>query len=483
MVVTLRPRESAELRRDRVRPERLGPERSEQTVIIKMKEPLGVSGAVRGALGASRSAMGLDVASALSLPAMPELAGLLQNGYIAGISPVFPTTPSVVAGLAARGGASVVGRSSASAGGAATATAARAASAAPTDTRAERFKLCEVKVERGTNPSDLARYLREMGDRIEYAFVPQVRYPMAKSPSRSRRGTATLSDPLASRQWNHNAVKIHEARKAGGFRDAQEIKVCVVDSGIDATHPDLVNSIDSYENFLSDAEGDNDYKGHGTHCAGIIAAEMNNAIGVAGLCMSPLVICKALPKRGGAWNAKKYYQALGHAIDAGARVVSLSLGGSHDPGEEDVIRDLLAAGIVVVAAMGNEYEEGNPTSYPAGQDGVIAVGATDEADRRANFSCTGKHIALVAPGVNILSTVPTHPCELTQTTHYDAWPGTSMATPHVAAAAALLLSKSPNLTPENVHRKLTQSADRVPGQTERNDSYGAGRLNISKALA
>jgi subtilisin family serine protease len=114
---------------------------------------------------------------------------------------------------------------------------------------------------------------------------------------------------------------------------------------------------------------------------------------------------------------------------------------------------------------------------------VIAVGASDEVDRRASFSCTGKHIALVAPGERILSTVPHYESELADTTMYDSWPGTSMATPHVAAAVALMLAKRPKLTPAQVRKKLCASADKVEWQKKRpSNEYGHGRLNIARAL-
>jgi subtilisin family serine protease len=277
-------------------------------------------------------------------------------------------------------------------------------------------------------------------------------------------------------------VRIHEARRRRGFKDAADVVVAVVDSGIDRDHPDLDRALHSYVNFLSESEDDRDYVGHGTHVAGIIAAETNNRIGIAGLCAARIMALKGLPRQGSRWNAEKYYQALGYPIDRGVRVLNLSLGGGFDRGERDIIADLIDAGITVVAAMGNEFEEGNPISYPAAYDGVIAVGASDEVDRRAPFSCTGRHIALVAPGVNILSTVPRYPSEDASTLEYDSWPGTSMATPHVAAAVALLLAKSPRLTPAAVRKRLRDTADAVPAQDGPDEEYGAGRLNIAAAL-
>jgi subtilisin family serine protease len=366
--------------------------------------------------------------------------------------------------------------------------------------------LCVLEVAPGTDAEHLAADLDQRKDEVEYAYVPPVKYPTAQrsSPRKKKSGTPRIkrassptkkksrrkrskskrpNDPLLSRQWNHAAIQLHRARERSKFDSADEIIVAVVDSGIDKEHPDLIAAIHSYENYLASTEDDRDYVGHGTHVSGIIAATINNKIGVSGICGAQIMAIKGLPRRGNAWNAEKYYKALAHPMDHGAQILNLSLGGGYDPGEEDIIADLFAAGVIVVAAMGNEFLEGNPTSYPAAYDGVIAVGATDEADRRADFSCTGPHIDLCAPGVNILSTVPRYPSEFAETVDYDAWPGTSMATPHVAAAAALLLAKHGNLSPQEVAELLTDSVDRVPGQTDWDEEHGAGRLNLFNALA
>jgi Subtilase family len=413
------------------------------------------------------------IAAAAGLESSPAgaeqslLASLVERGDIAEIIPLFPAAQPFAEG---RGPA-------------------RALAAAVLDASSNLKRsrgLCSVKVSRGTNAEALAGHLNQNSAEVEYAYVPPVKYPLLpprpRKP-RSRRVSSSPNDPLFSRQWNHGAVKIHQARTHRGFVEAGGVLVAIVDSGVDREHPDLDGVIEEYVNFLSATEGDRDYVGHGTHVAGIIAAEINNQIGIAGLCSTRLLVIKGLPRAGNPWNAEKYYQALAYPIERGAKVLNLSLGGGLDPGERDIIADLLDAGIVVVAAMGNDFLKGNPIEYPAAYDGVIAVGASDEIDRRANFSCTGNHIALVAPGVNIVSTVPRYPSEFAQALEYDSWPGTSMATPHVAAAAALLLAKEPGLSPSDVRKRLMDTADRVSGQTRRNPEYGAGRLNIAAALA
>jgi subtilisin family serine protease len=337
--------------------------------------------------------------------------------------------------------------------------------------------LATLEIARGEDPKRMARYLEALGAEVAYAYVPQPRRMFAKKKPPSKK----TADPLLSRQWGHTAVRIAQARKRAGFVEASNITVAVADSGIDASHPDLKSVIGEYKNFLK-GEGAKDYVGHGTHVAGIIAAQMNNGVGVSGLCRAKLLAMKVLPDRV-EWDAAAYYRALAYCIGR-ARVLNLSLGAEEfDAGERDVISDLLDEGVVVIAAMGNEFEEGNPIEYPAALKGVCAVGATDQADRRGDFSNTGRHIALAAPGVAIVSTTPTYTYGHGKR-DYDSWDGTSMATPHVAAAAALLLADDPDLTPAKVIKTLQQSADRLPGMKKRpNNTFGWGRLNLEAALA
>jgi hypothetical protein len=435
------------------------PPKPSDTIVVKLRT---TSSSVRRLTAAA----GLEPEAARVQ--QPLLASLVERGYVSEIVPVFPAAQPFAEG---RGPARALA----------------AAVLEPPGKLKRARGLCTVKVDRGTNAESLAEHLNGQQEEVEYAYVPPVKYPFlpprARKPRTRRRAAATSNDPLASRQWNHGTVRIHQARQRPGFVEADGVLVAIVDSGIDRDHPDLDGVIAEYVNFHSATEDDRDYVGHGTHVAGIIAAEINNQIGIAGLCSTRLLIVKGLPRAGSRWNPDSYYKALAYPIDREAKVLNLSLGGGLDLGERDIIADLLDAGVTVVAAMGNDFLRGNPVEYPAAYDGVIAVGASDEVDRRADFSCTGDHIALVAPGVNVLSTVPRYPSEFAKNLDYDSWPGTSMATPHVSAAIALLLAKSPGLSPSEVRKRIIDTADRVPGQTRRNEEYGAGRLNIASALA
>ena len=422
----------------------------EDAVIVKLRP---TSAPVRAVARAMRA--GTAVAD------MPSsfISRLVENGYATSVDPVFrvEATPDRVP-RHARFLAAAVERPD-----------------GPSNARG----LVEVRVDRGVDAHQLARELSAAGGEVEYAHVPSIRRPFTRRPSRRRPRTAG-PDPLTSRQWAHGAVRIAHARKLPGFLDGSTQTVAIVDSGIDPDHPDLQNVIVEYRNFVS-KESDRDFIGHGTHVAGIIAAVLNNRIGIAGLCGARILALKALARHDRDFSAKEYYRALRYTIGR-ARVLNLSLGGEKDPSEIDVLRDVIEAGVVVVAAMGNEFEEGNPVEYPAGMEAVCAVGATDQLDRRATFSNTGPHIDIVAPGVEILSTTPTYLYDDGRR-NYDSWDGTSMATPHVAAAAALLAAKHPRWAPARIIARLKRTADLVQGRTKRSDDeFGAGRLNIESAL-
>jgi subtilisin len=144
---------------------------------------------------------------------------------------------------------------------------------------------------------------------------------------------------------------------------------------------------------------------------------------------------------------------------------------------------LADGGVAVCGAMGNEYLEGNPIEYPAGYSDVIAVGSVGATLARSAFSNTGAHIALSAPGEAILSTLPRKPSSARAEIGSGVWDGTSMATPHVAAAVAMRLHRSPTSSLANVRKRLAKGARRLPGQVEPwTRTSGAGLLYLPTTL-
>jgi subtilisin family serine protease len=292
------------------------------------------------------------------------------------------------------------------------------------------------------------------------------------------------SDPKANRQWGLNAIEWYAAKRTS----AAKLVCGVIDSGIDRGHPDLAGVVTAYDHAGSSAS---DVIGHGTHVAGIIAALANNDVGITGVVDCKLSIWKVFgddpdPNDGEYYvDMDRYLKALRAMEEARVSVLNLSLGGTESSQVEALLMKRLAkAGVSVFAAMGNEYDEGNPTEYPAAYESVWAVGAVDAASKRARFSNTGKHVHIAAPGVGILPTVPRTRSKARDETNYASWDGTSMATPYVSGAAMLLCAQGVHSTPKSIARRLASTATRLKGMGSKSHStsFGAGLLNLEKAL-
>jgi len=277
------------------------------------------------------------------------------------------------------------------------------------------------------------------------------------------------NDPYWPQQWG---PRIIEADYAWNTTIGDpSVLVAVVDTGIYYTHSDLAANYVAlgYDWVNMDADPMDDH-GHGTHCAGIIAAVLNNGIGIAGLAQVRVMAEKVLDSGGGGeweWVAN----GIIHATDCGANIISMSLGGyGYSELVHEAVKYAYDSGVLVIAAAGNENT--NMKLYPAGYDEVIAVAATDQYDNKAWFSNWGDWIELAAPGVDIYSTVPWG---------YESWSGTSMACPHVAGVAALVWSRHPNKTNDWVRLWLRYTADDL-GEPGFDVYYGYGRVNARKAV-
>jgi subtilisin family serine protease len=327
----------------------------------------------------------------------------------------------------------------------------------------------------------------------------------------------TATPPPATSLWNLNKILWQQARALSNFRDATNIKVAVLDTGIEPTHPDLNGRVARYlftYSGIPSSSGNMDLIGHGTHVAGTIAAIINNNLGINGICNCQVHAYKIFddtPDYDSFNNrfvyfvdSPMYFRALSECVQQRVNVVNLSIGGRGVPSPQELtlFNTLIANGTTVVAAMGNERQFGSPTSYPAAIPGVIAVGSTNIDDTVANHSNRGNHISISAPGVGIWSTLPTYPGQFgfsavpgpsgqpvpglpqRRETHYDAWDGTSMATPHVSAAVALLLANKGLMNAANVRNRLMQTADKVALMSGLNfhPDFGAGRINLLRLL-
>ena len=247
----------------------------------------------------------------------------------------------------------------------------------------------------------------------------------------SRVHSTVVSEPHLSDQWGIAAVT---ASAAWSVTKGRSVTVAVIDTGVDAGHEDLAGQVLTGVDLSGRTAvvgGGTDPNGHGTHVAGIIAAADN---GVGGVGVAPEA--KILPVRvldeSGAGYASDVAEGIIYAVDHGALVINLSLGGPvPSAAQQAAVEYAIQKGVTVVAAAGNSGPDGAP-EYPAALPGVIAVAATTPEDEVASFSTWGAYVDVAAPGTMILSSLPGD--------DYAYESGTSMATPFVAGVAALVRS-------------------------------------------
>ena len=323
----------------------------------------------------------------------------------------------------------------------------------------------------------------------------------------------TPNDPLAPKQWYLGYSGFYSPWLT--LPSFESIPVAVIDSGVDASHPDLAGKILDAESFV-DGSARVDSLGHGTFVAGLIAAGVNNGIGIAGLAPSAQLLVAKVVTKSRAIPVEAEAKAIRWAVDNGARVINMSLGGIRDPLdpdrdtysrlEADAVAYAVANGVVVVAAVGNSDQAPDSpwkyASYPAALPHVLGVSATTDTGAIPSFSNRDRvYNDIAAPGLRILSVLPRpltarYPACSEQgysscgPEDYREAQGTSFAAPQVSAAAAVLLSLRPTLRPEQVTKILQSTAVDLEASTGcaacaiGRDAYsGWGRLDVAAAIA
>lgn len=271
-------------------------------------------------------------------------------------------------------------------------------------------------------------------------------------------------------QWNLPDVDTIKGWQLS--KGSKQAVVAVVDTGADLTHPDLQKHLVSGHNFIDESRPPADDVGHGTHVSGIISAIVDNDMGVAGMTWyNPIMPVKVLDHTG-AGSTYSVAEGIIWAADHGAKVINLSLGNyAQAHFLHDAIKYAFKKDVVIIAASGNDNtsKKGYPAAYPE----VFAVGATNLDKKRAVFSNYGNYIDVVAPGVNIASTYYHH--------QYAALSGTSMASPHVTALAALIRSVNPGLSNTEVMDIMRKTAQDL-GAPGKDKYYGYGQIDVAAAL-
>ena len=276
---------------------------------------------------------------------------------------------------------------------------------------------------------------------------------------------AAKPEPDPEFPWGITRVN---AAGAWSFTEGAGIKVAVIDTGVDFTHPDLAENYVGGYNTIEPSLPPMDDHGHGTHVAGTIAA-VRNAAGVVGVAPKASIYGVKVLDANGSGSYSNVMAGIEWAALNKMHVINMSLGGG---GAMEAMQKIITAankaGVAIVCAAGNDS---GAVNYPAKYPESIAVSASDSTDKLAYFSSKGPEIAVIAPGVAIYSTVIGG--------GYKKMSGTSMACPHVAGLAALAIGAGAN-TPEKVRAALTKAASILPGLQP--TDQGAGLVDAAKLV-
>ena len=325
-------------------------------------------------------------------------------------------------------------------------------------------------------------------------------------PNRVRQvGLATPDDAKYATQWALTNIHAYDAwrmvpnRYGTGGDGTGRVMVAVIDTGSDCTHPDFKNlggsSVYSPTggqfSLLSQALVPTavslpscawqDDHGHGTHTSGTIGASTNNGIGVASLGYTVQLLIYKVTDNNGSASDSTIAQAIAKAADAGARVVSISMGGNgYSQTLQDAINYAWSRDTLVVAAAGNANS--SSLFFPAGAAHAMGVAATDSTNAKAYYSNWGSSIDIAAPGTSILSTTPTYTVTGTTALSYGGMTGTSMAAPHVSALAGLVATAYPGASAQSIARRIQSSADSTAADGGWGQNLGYGLINAAGAV-
>ncbi len=321
------------------------------------------------------------------------------------------------------------------------------------------------------NQADVSRAIRRLRARsdIEYAEPDYIGYP-----------TWDPNDPayVSGQQW---ALAKIQASQAWDLSRGQGVIIAVLDTGVDVNHPELQGRLLPGYSFTTDNTDVSDRCGHGTHVTGIIAANTNNGVGIAGVAPEAMILpVKVMdryqPNYGCYGSYSDFARGIVYAVDRGAKVINMSFGGTaFSYSLQDAVTYAAQRGVLLVAAAGNANS--STPFYPAYFSEVMAVAGTDGSDNRYSRSNYGDWIDISAPATGIYSLYYDG-----SNSTYVYMSGTSMAAPHVAAVAGLLLAQDPNRTGSTLRTILQESADDL-GDPGWDPYFGYGRLNAYRALA
>ncbi len=282
----------------------------------------------------------------------------------------------------------------------------------------------------------------------------------------------TSNDPyfVQGSQWHLSKIQAPTAWDTTTGSSTQP--VAVIDTGVRASHPDLVGKVLVGYDFVANDNDANDENGHGTAVAGTVSPASNNQVGVCGVAWSNPILPVRVLDANGSGNYSAIANGIIYAADLGAKVINLSLGGtSSSRALQDAVTYAWNKQCVLVAAAGNNGS--NVAFYPAACTNVVAVSATNVSDTRPTWSNFGSYVDVSAPGVDILSVFGND--------QYAAWNGTSFSSPVASGVVALMAAANSTLTNVQLVDLLIKNSDDI-GALGKDVYYGNGRVNANRAV-